>query len=81
MDELHIVQRKIITFLRSLSTIYPHDLKNAFIDLHDDLVKFENHPYEKRSFMYLDIISWLESNIESISVESVIKRKSLSNDK
>ena len=81
MNELHIVQRKIITFLRSLSTIYPHDLKNAFIDLHDDLVKFENHPYEKRSFMYLDIISWLESNIESISVESVIKRKSLSNDK
>jgi hypothetical protein len=81
MNELHIVQRKIITFLRSLSNIYPHDLKNAFINLHDDLKAYENHPYEKRSFMFLDIISWLESNIENVSVESIIKRKSLSMDR
>ena len=81
MNELHIVQKKIIFFLRSLSNMYPHDLKNAFIKLHDELVTFENHPYEKRSFMYLDIISWLESNIENISVETVIQRKSLQNDK
>lgn len=77
MNELHIVQRKIITFLRGLSNIYPHDLKNAFIKLHDELKTYENHPYEKRSFMFLDIISWLESNIENVSVESIIKRKAL----
>ncbi len=75
MNELHIVQKKFITFLRSLSNIYPHELKNAFIELHKDLKTFENHPYEKRSFMYLDIISWLESNIENVSVESIVKRK------
>ena len=75
MNELHIVQKKFITFLRSLSNIYPHELKKAFIELHKDLKTFENHPYEKRSFMYLDIISWLESNIENVSVESIIKRK------
>ncbi len=77
MNELHIVQRKIITFLRGLSNIYPHDLKNAFIKLHDELKTYENHPYEKRAFMFLDIISWLESNIENVSVESIIKRKAL----
>ena len=81
MNELHIVQRKIITFLRGLSNIYPHDLKNAFINLHDDLKVYENHPYEKRSFMYLDIISWLESNIENVSVESIVKRKALSKER
>ena len=26
--------------------------------------------------MYLDIISWLESNIDNVSVESIIKIKS-----
>lgn len=78
MNELHSVQRKMISFLRNLSNIYPHDLKNAFIALHAELKQFENHPYEKRSFMYLDIISWLESNIEKVPVETIIKRKALS---
>ena len=60
-----------------MSNIYPHELKSAFIKLHGDLKTYENHPYEKRSFMFLDIISWLESNIENVSVESIIKRKAL----
>ena len=76
MNELHLVQQKFISFLRNLSNIYPHELKNAFKDLHRELKVFENHPYEKRSFMYLDIISWLESKIDNVSVESIIKRKS-----
>jgi len=76
MNELHQVQQRFITFLRNLSKIYPHELKNAFRDLHSELKVFENHPYEKRSFMYLDIISWLESKIDNVSVESIIKKKS-----
>jgi len=76
MNELHLVQQRIITFLRNLSNIYPHELKNAFKELHSELKVFENHPYEKRSFMYLDIISWLESKIDNVSVESIIRKKS-----
>lgn len=77
MNELHIVQKKFISFLRSLSNIYPHELKGAFVKLHTELKVYENHPYEKRSFMYLDIISWLESKIQNVSVESIIKKKAL----
>lgn len=76
MNELHLVQQRIISFLRNLSNIYPHELKNAFKELHAELKVFENHPYEKRSFMYLDIISWLESKIDNVSVESIIRKKS-----
>ena len=76
MNELHLVQQKFISFLRNLSNIYPHELKNAFKNLHRELKVFENHPFEKRSFMYLDIISWLESKIDNVSVESIIKKKS-----
>lgn len=76
MNELHYVQQRIITFLRNLTNIYPHELKNAFKELHKELKVFENHPFEKRSFMYLDIISWLESKIDNVDVESIIKRKS-----
>lgn len=76
MNELHLVQQRIITFLRNLNNIYPHELKKAFMNLHRELKAFEDHPYEKRSFMYLDIISWLESKIENKSVEEIIQEKS-----
>ncbi len=75
MDDLHIVQRKIITFLKGLGSIYPHQLKNAFIELYDELKPYENHPYEKRSFLYLDIISWLESKIYNEPVEIIVQKK------
>jgi hypothetical protein len=39
------------------------------------LKTFENHPYEKRAFLYLDIISWLESKIENKTVASIIQEK------
>jgi len=39
------------------------------------LKTFENHPYEKRAFLYLDIISWLESKIENKPVASIIQEK------
>jgi len=75
MNDLHEVQRKMISFLKKLSTIYPQDLHKAFVNLHNELSEFENHPYEKRSFLYLDILSWLESKIQNIPVEDIIKQK------
>jgi hypothetical protein len=75
MDDLHQVQRKMIAFLKNLSNIYPQDLKKEFIKLHKALVAFEDHPHEKRAFLYLDIISWLESKINNVSVESIIQEK------
>ena len=75
MNELHLVQKRFIIFLRNLSNIYPHELKSAFVNLHKELKVFEDHPYEKRSFMYLDIISWLESKIQNVTVESIVKKK------
>jgi RNase P/RNase MRP subunit POP5 len=35
----------------------------------------ESNPYEKRAFVYFDIISWLESKIERRTVQEVIQEK------
>ena len=51
--------------MRSLTNIYPNELKQALRQLHALLKRFENDSYEKRSFLYLDILSWLESKIEN----------------
>ncbi len=76
MNELQEVQREIIKFLRKLGDIYPSELKNEFVKLHKRLQKFEDHPYEKRAFLYLDIISWLESKIDNKPVGEIIREKS-----
>jgi len=75
MNDLHLVQRKFISFLKKLGSIYPQDLRKEFIKLHEELSVYENHPYEKRSFLYLDILSWLESKIQNVPVEVIIKQK------
>ena len=75
MNDLHEVQKAMIRFVRKLGKVYPHDLKHAFKDLFIELKKYENDPYEKRSFLYLDILSWLESKIEGKPIVDIIKRK------
>ena len=75
MDDLHEVQKEMIKFLRNLGNIYPHELKKEFVKLHKRLKLYEDHPYEKRAFLYLDIISWLESKIQNKAVGEIIREK------
>ncbi len=75
MNDLHEVQKEMIKFLKSLGDIFPHQIKDEFRKLHTRLKKYEDHPYEKRAFLYLDILSWLESNIEGRPVADIIKEK------
>ena len=77
MNDLHEVQKEMIRFLRSLGDIYPHELKGEFQKLYNQLKKYENHPYEKRAFLYLDILSWLESHLQSRPVSEVIREKAM----
>ena len=64
--------------MRSLTDIYPNELKQALRKLHALLKRFENDSYEKRSLLYLDILSWLESKIENQSIGEVIRKKASS---
>ncbi|WP_224483011.1 hypothetical protein [Robertkochia aurantiaca] len=75
MNDLHEVQKEIIKFLRGLGEIYPHEIRKEFKKLHKTLKRYENHPYEKRAFLYLDILSWLESKIENKPVGEIIREK------
>lgn len=77
MNDLHAVQKEMIKFLRGLGDIYPTDLKGEFQKLYDNLKQFEDHPYEKRAFLYLDILSWLESHLQNRPVGEIIREKAL----
>lgn len=75
MGDLHGVQREILKFLRQLPFSDEKSLLRAFRVLHAKLVKLSQLPYEKRPFLYLDIISWLECKIAGRTVQSVIREK------
>lgn len=75
MNDLHEVQKEMIKFLRNLPDVSPLDIKNEFRVLHSTLKQYEDHPFERRAFLYLDIISWLESKIEDRPVAEVIADK------
>ena len=75
MENLQEVQKEFITSIRDLSDVYPHEIRTEFKKIHTRLKKYENHKYEKRAFLYLDILSWLESKIENKPIAAIIKKK------
>jgi len=75
--DLGQVMEEIMKFLRKNLYANPKELHAAFINLRERLIALSKNPYEKRSFLYLDIISWLESKIEGKPVQAVIRKKYL----
>ena len=75
MDDQQPMQVEIFRFLRSVGSIAPHQMREAFIALKDKLMVIAADPFESRPFLYLDIISWLESKISNVPVQEVMKQK------
>ncbi|NVK51869.1 MAG: hypothetical protein HWD85_02965 [Flavobacteriaceae bacterium] len=75
MENLQAVQKEFIVSIKALSDVYPHEIKREFKNIYKRLKKYEQHPFEKRAFLYLDILSWLESKIEGNTVGEVIRKK------
>ncbi len=75
MENLSIVENKMFTFLRSAFKLNRKALKQAFEKLLIAITPFEKNIKEARTFMYLDITSWLQSKIDNVAVEKIIQQK------
>lgn len=75
MENLSKVEEEIFSFLRRSFHVGAHALKPEFEKLLSKLRKYEGNPLETRAFAYLDIISWLESKINNVNVQDVIREK------
>ncbi len=75
MKDLEKVQLEIIKFLRRTPNMEASKMKTEFKNLRDRLQIIGTEKYEKRPFLYLDIISWLEAKIEDTTIGTIIKRK------
>jgi hypothetical protein len=75
LGDLQGVQRAIFDFLKLLPIYDGKKLQKAFVQLHQKLSTISRNKFEKRPFLYLDIISWLESKIEGKPVQEIIQHK------
>ena len=77
MGNLSLVEEEIFKFLRKSFNLSPGKLRPEFEKLVEKLKKYEKNRFETRAFVYLDIISWLESKIQQVPVQDVIREKYL----
>jgi len=75
MQNLSGVEEEMFKFLRRSFKVGAHALKPEFQKLLDKLKTFEGNPLETRAFAYLDVISWLESKVNNVNVQDVIREK------
>jgi hypothetical protein len=81
MENLSLVEEEVFKFLRRSFRVTTKGLQPEFEKLLEKLKKQERNQFETRAFVYLDIISWLESKISKVPVQTVIRKKFLEKQK
>lgn len=75
-EGLYKYQQYILQFMKNLSKeTRGEKLIRQFNELKLKLLPLEKHRYEKRPFLYFDIISWLQSKIIKQPIEMVIRNR------
>lgn len=75
MQHLSVVEEEIFRFLRKSFHLSVKNIKPELEKLLEKLKTLQSNRFETRAFAYLDIISWLESKLENIPVQEVLKKK------
>lgn len=75
LNDLNEVYLKIMQFIKKILKAEQREIKQLFSKLRDELVTYTTHPYEKRTFYYLDIISWLDSKITGKPMLTVMQQR------
>jgi CII-binding regulator of phage lambda lysogenization HflD len=77
MQNLSTAEEAVFSFLRKAFSSSTKKVKPLFEELLEKLKNLTDQPLENRAFMYLDIVSWLESKIQQKPVQTIIRQKFL----
>jgi hypothetical protein len=81
MENMSVVEVEMFKFLRLSFHLSAKNIKPELEKLLLKLKTHENNRLETRAFLYLDVISWLESKINNVPVQDVIRGKFLASGK
>ncbi len=71
------VQITIYRLFQEIARTPLFERKAVFKKYYTQLLKFESSPYEKRAFLYLEILPWLQGKIEGKELSKVIGESSI----
>lgn len=77
MENLSKVEEAIFAFLRRSFHATARNIQPELIKLLNEIKSLEHNKFETRAFVYLDILSWLESKIHQQQVSDVIRQRFL----
>lgn len=77
MENMSRVEEEIMRFLRQSFHISQQQIRTELEKLLQRLKGLERSRFETRAFLYLDIISWLESKLRNVAVQDIIREKFL----
>jgi len=81
MKNLTVVEEEMFRFLRKSFKISPRKFKPELEQFLYNIKHLEKNRFETRSFVYLDIISWLESKVYEKPMSEIIHNKYLKSKK
>ena len=81
MENMSMVEESIFNFLKTAFHVSPKNIKPELRKLLEKLKVQQDDRFETRAFIYLDIISWIESKLEDVPVEKIIREKFLAHKK
>jgi len=76
-ERLHGFEQAILNFIRKELSVPKKrkELLVAFSHLRSHLLKLKNDQYERTAFDFFDLIPWLDSKIENIPLEKILKER------
>ncbi len=77
MENMSMVEVEIFQFLRNSFTVKSTNIKPELKKLLLKLKAQQQNRFETRAFVYLDVISWIESKLKDVPVEKIIREKYL----
>ena len=77
MKNLTTIEQEMFRFFRNSFKFTRRQLKPEFEHFLEKIKHLEGNRFETRSFAYLDIISWLESKVESKPMQEIVHNKYL----
>ncbi len=75
MKDMTDMKRAFFLFFKKLSGTGALSMKQELKALYKRLKPYETHPYERRTFYYLDLMSWLESKISGRNFGDIVRGK------
>ena len=74
-ENLGKVQQVFLEFMSKIGSIFPQDLKKGFMSLKAEIEKVNEGDFSKKTLLYFDLMSWIDSKIEGRDFAELVREK------